>query len=320
MQYGDLVSIIVPVYNRAHMLARSVGCLTSQSYKNIEIIIVDDGSADDIEGTVGALDDSRINLIRREKNGGASAARNTGIEAAKGDLIAFHDSDDVCLFDKIEQQVRAFVDLPEDYVILHSCALRYAEVDEVHFDRMRLSIQPPPTAAQLSGELYMQTLIRNTIHLTTALLRRSAVLMIGGFDERLRNNEDWDFMLRLTQQGKVNFLPIPSYLIAMPMTHDRAGQHISRSLKFSAQSYVLITGKLRRSGESATSLAPHYYRVATFLLKLGRFGFARRYLWAVITARRHLLRCMLLLVLSYMPGPYSMLDTYVKRRRRVNKV
>ena len=116
MKYGDLISVVIPVYNRAHEIARSVGSICRQSYQNLEILVVDDCSADDIEGAVAALKDRRIRLIKRNKNGGAAAARNTGLAAATGDLVAFMDSDDISVFDRFEQEMKLLCSLPEDHI------------------------------------------------------------------------------------------------------------------------------------------------------------------------------------------------------------
>ena len=103
-RYGDLVSVVIPTYNRTESLRRAAASVLAQTYANLELIIVDDAS--DVPGAQAvaeALDDPRVRFVRREVNGGAGAARNTGVEAAKGDLIAFHDSDDEWLLDKLER-------------------------------------------------------------------------------------------------------------------------------------------------------------------------------------------------------------------------
>lgn len=101
---NDLVSIIIPVYNRTKELQRAVYSVLNQTYQQFEIIIVDDGSHENIKLVVDRIfsDHSKIRYLRHEKNFGAQAARNTGIKAAKGEWIAFLDSDDEYLPDSIE--------------------------------------------------------------------------------------------------------------------------------------------------------------------------------------------------------------------------
>ena len=313
MKYGDLVSIIVPVYNRAHLISRSVGCLVTQSYYNLDIILVDDCSSDDIEGAVAELGDSRIRLIRRKRNGGSSAARNTGIAAAKGNLIAFHDSDDLCVFDKIERQMRALEKLPEDYIGIYTAVLFYPKVNLDTYSEMKPRIRPLANSSPLSGDMYKATVGGNVMNLPTMLLKKKALVAAGELDERLRNNVDWDLTLRLTKQGKFHFLPEPSYLVASPISRADISQSIARSLKYSAKSFVFITGKLRRSGERSPALARHYYNASTIFLQLGRPGFSRRYLRAALSIGPFHLRYLVLYFVSHVPSLYPPLR-WLKRR------
>ena len=91
----NLVSVIIPTYNRAHLIKRSAMSVLNQTYSNLELIIVDDGSTDNTEEVVKSIDDNRVIYIK-QPNQGACAARNNGIDHAKGEFIAFQDSDDVC--------------------------------------------------------------------------------------------------------------------------------------------------------------------------------------------------------------------------------
>ena len=91
---APLVSIIVPVYNRKDLLPRTLASVINQTYKNLEIIVVDDGSSDDIKSVVDSFNDARIKYVRHTENKGLPSARNTGLKTASGDFIAFLDSDD----------------------------------------------------------------------------------------------------------------------------------------------------------------------------------------------------------------------------------
>ena len=102
------VSVIIPTYNRAHLVGRAIRSVLNQTYQDFEIIVVDDGSTDNTEEVVKSFNDPRIRYIRHEENKGAAAARNTGIKAAKGKFIAFQDSDDEWLPKKLEKQMEAF--------------------------------------------------------------------------------------------------------------------------------------------------------------------------------------------------------------------
>ena len=106
MNDTDLISVIIPTYNRAHLIKRSIDSVLNQTYKNLELIIVDDGSTDNTKEIIDSIKDERIVYVKQE-NQGASAARNKGIDLAKGKYIAFQDSDDVWHSDKLEKQINA---------------------------------------------------------------------------------------------------------------------------------------------------------------------------------------------------------------------
>lgn len=112
----DLVSVIIPTYNRAGLIARSAKSVLNQTYKNLELIIVDDGSTDDTEDIVQTLNDERVIYIK-QTNQGACAARNNGIDHAKGEFIAFQDSDDVWHVDKLEKQIKCLKETGADLVV-----------------------------------------------------------------------------------------------------------------------------------------------------------------------------------------------------------
>ena len=99
------VSIILPTYNRAHTLRKAVDSILNQTYKDFELIVVDDGSTDDTYNLIKSINDYRIVYVKHEKNKGAAAARNTGIKLAKGKYIAFQDSDDEWYSHKLEKQM-----------------------------------------------------------------------------------------------------------------------------------------------------------------------------------------------------------------------
>ncbi|NVO27997.1 glycosyltransferase family 2 protein [Donghicola sp. C2-DW-16] len=302
MQYGDFISVIIPVYNRAATLSRSVGSICRQTYPNLEILVVDDCSTDDIEGAVAALNDPRVRLVRRERNGGAAAARNTGVQSASHELLAFMDSDDVSLHDRFEQEMRLFCSLPDDYIGVYAAAIAHTDTTEQMRSMAAARVLPPPHRRILSGDLFPETLRGNFIDMPTMLLKKSAVLAAGPFDERLRNNVDWDFTLRLTRQGKFGFIPQPLYVFSYVPRASHGNDHISHNPRYSVLSYSYITGKLRRAGHKGPEMAGHYAAAGSYLMRIGRPALARRYFEAArcITPRNP--RLWAHLMLSRMPG------------------
>ena len=307
MEYGALVSVVMPVFNRAHLVPRVVGSILAQTYRNLDVVIVDDCSTDDIAGAIAALNDPRVRLIRRAQNGGAAAARNTGVAAAQADWIAFHDSDDYCTSDRIELSVRKLMDLPQDYIGVYGMALFYKEGSEANYGLKETFFLPSPSEPQLSGDLSARTQQGNMMNLPTFLVRKQALQSAGLFDEKLRQNEDWDLCLRLTRQGKFGF--IPEFLILSPNPIDPliAAVKVSRSTLHGARSFVRITGKLRRQGAKGQCLAPHYTSAARFLMRVDRPKSARRFLRASMVLQAWQLRIWAHYLLSFAPGLHAKL-------------
>ena len=110
MEKSALISVVIPTYNRKTLLMRAVDSVLKQTYSNLEVWIIDDGSTDGTEKAVEAYQDKRVHYARMTKNSGPSAARNEGIRRANGEIIAFLDSDDIWHSNKLEKQVKKIND------------------------------------------------------------------------------------------------------------------------------------------------------------------------------------------------------------------
>ena len=111
-----LISVIIPSYNRAHVIEKSARSVLAQTFADFELLIIDDGSSDNTRQVVEGLQDDRVRYVYQE-NAGACAARNHGIALAQGEYIAFHDSDDLWYPDKLEKQLHCIVETGSDIVI-----------------------------------------------------------------------------------------------------------------------------------------------------------------------------------------------------------
>jgi glycosyltransferase involved in cell wall biosynthesis len=198
---APLVSVILPVLNRAQLLASSAGSVLTQDYRNLELIIVDDGSEEDLEAAARALSDSRVRYLRRPINGGPAAARNTGIEAANGELIAFQDSDDQWLPGKLSHQVQALLAAGSNAVLAYTDVERSAEGRRIVYpgERLRRKSGDLRTEAVHCGILFAYT--------QSWLVRRSALLQAGPFDPSFRRWEDWELCIRLSRCGDIVHVP-----------------------------------------------------------------------------------------------------------------
>lgn len=204
---NPLVSVIIPTYNRAATLRRTVDSALAQAYQPIEVIVVDDGSSD---STTEVLD-SYGNMIRaiRQENGGPSAARNTGARAAKGEWLAFLDSDDVWLPDKIARQVRIVTSASRPVC----CCMCNAAILDDRGDTGMTTFGASGVRGQL-GEGYWPDpapliATRFILFNQVALIRRDSFVRLGGFDPELRLLEDHEFAFRLSLEGPWAFVADP---------------------------------------------------------------------------------------------------------------
>jgi glycosyltransferase involved in cell wall biosynthesis len=196
----DLVSVIVPSYNMAGFLADAATSVLRQTWKSLELIIVDDGSSDGTGAMADrlALGDARVSVIHKT-NGGLSSARNAGIQAARGEFVCFLDADDMLLPDKLEKQL-AFLRL------FTRCDLVYSDhyVGDDKLTPMFLACKRPPRMPMHELLTY-----RNWFAPFSPLVRSSVLEKVGGFDESLQSSEDWDFWIRASRCTAFSYLPGP---------------------------------------------------------------------------------------------------------------
>ena len=197
MLAAPVVSIIVPSYNRGYCIAQCLRSALDQTFTDFEIIVVDDASSDDTRAQVASISDSRIHYLAHDSNRGGAVARNTGIRAAQGEFVAFLDSDDHWLPDKLEKQIAALRRLgPESglsYTWL-SC------VDDAGTETLRVN-------PEIEGECFDEMLVTNFIGtFSNIVVRKSLLVEVGALDESFRSCQDWDLFIRLTRHASVHCL------------------------------------------------------------------------------------------------------------------
>lgn len=187
-----MITVVIATYNRAHLLSRAIRSVLNQTHENLELIVVDDCSADGTREAVQSLTDARVRYVRHERNRGLPAGRNTGIHAASGEYVAFLDDDDEWRADKLEKQLAAIGD---GEAIL--CAALVHNGEHTTIKRHR---KPVVTAADLRpGNAFDPS----------GLLARTVVLQELLFDESLRAGEDWDAFIRLAGRRPIRYVSEP---------------------------------------------------------------------------------------------------------------
>lgn len=184
-----MVSVIIPTYNREASIRRSIESVLNQTYTDLELIVVDDGSVDGTAAVVKAIDDPRLSYVY-QPNGGACSARNRGIELAKGDYIAFQDSDDVWKPDKLRKQMEYLTE--NDYDLI-GCG----------FVRTNTTVSAPTSAYAFT---IRNVLTGNRVSTQTMLMKREVASSVR-FDTSCKRLQDWDFLIRVTIGGfRIGFL------------------------------------------------------------------------------------------------------------------
>lgn len=206
-----LVSVVIPTYNRAHLLSRAIYSALAQDCPELEVIVVDDGSTDETPRLITQFE--TVRAIRFERNRGGAAARNAGIKAARGEFVAFLDSDDEWLPAKTRRQVD---------VILGSPAIGAVYC--------RYFVQDDATGQRIEGfsELYTGS-IRPVLFrgrcprsVSLFLVRRAALEQVGGFDESLAGFQDADLWIRLSD--KWEFGAVDEALVVI---HEHSGTRVT---------------------------------------------------------------------------------------------
>lgn len=247
------ISVVIPAYNRSQCIARAVESVLAQSLAPSEILIVDDGSSDDLAGALAPFGE-RVRLIVHKTNMGAAAARNTGVQAAAGDLIAFLDSDDVWKPEKLRMQI-AFM----QRLGLEACCTGF-EVVTPGADGARIAWRPYPETMDLSHFVWGCY----TSPGSTLVIRRDVLSEGGAYDTRFARYEDWDLMLRLAQACPkgIGFLnePLATVYVGSSVASDR--WHSSLDLLLAEYDQVLQNQDRRLSRKLRSGVA--FNRAAVF--------------------------------------------------------
>ena len=201
MNTNKLVSIIIATYNAGHYLPQAVQSAINQTYANIEIHIVDDGSTDNsCEAMKIFLHDKRVNY-HYQNNSGQAKAKNRGIRESRGDFIAFIDADDVWLPDKLEKQLPCFEKSSDIGVV-------YTKLAIIDNDGKELFV---PQINHASGKITENLLIENVVTGMTSVVRKECFEKVGLFDENLPMAIDYDLWLRISLKYDFYYLDDVTY-------------------------------------------------------------------------------------------------------------
>lgn len=251
-----MVSVIIPTFNRADTIQRAIHSVLAQTFQDFEIIVVDDGSSDDMSFLVDRFKNQNIRLIKHEVNSGPSAARNTGINASTGQFIAFLDSDDEWMPGKLTRQIALLNHSQDD------CGASCTGFTLAYQGMGYSCAKYLPTEEYWTGYLLI-----NGCDLgpgSTLLLRRQIFEETGMFDENLSRYEDWDWLLRYVSHYQLAIAPEPNAIVHL--SPPAKSVHLESSIPYF----------LNRWQDELLKLGPNKYRRlrSTLLLELSKSQFS----------------------------------------------
>jgi glycosyltransferase involved in cell wall biosynthesis len=209
----DLVSVIIPTYNRWPMLREAIDSVLTQSYRGFEVVVVDDGSEDGTAEKLPAQYGAAVRVVAQARRG-VAAARNLGVKCARGGYLAFLDSDDLWRPRKLEVQITCMQREPD---------WRICQTEEVWI-RNGVRVNPKRRHRKPSGDIFRPSLDLCLVSPSAALMKRDLFASTGGFDESFPVCEDYDLWLRIAADH-------PVHLISDPLVIKRGGHadQLSRS-------------------------------------------------------------------------------------------
>ena len=294
---NPLVSVILPTWNRAHLLPRAINSVLSQTYQNLELIIVDDVSTDNTAETVAQITDKRIkytklNYKKTDTSYGATKARNVGLDTARGELIAFQDSDDQWLPEKLQKQVTTLTKAPAKTGVVFTTLRRKENGVE--------NLIPPHNFKLPPDNQYTSVLRKtNTVSLVTAIVKKECFKNVGVFDEKMPKYQEWELWIRIAKH--YGFLYIDEPLV---VSYAQKG-----SVSTNPASKIVALERLLKKHyaffeQDPHSLATHYFELGKSYCGLAGSDFrkGRQYLISATKLQPFSIKILFLLALS-LTGP-----------------
>ena len=222
------ISVIIPTYNRAKTIENSIKSVLNQTYKNFEIIVVDDGSKDNTKEIIDKIKDKRIRYFKLKNNNGASNARNIGIKISTGNFISFQDSDDIFYPYKLEIQLKNIINKGSE---LDFCKIRV--ICNSSFSYLVPNIKQEHSL--LKGNIFNELISRGNFISNQAMLIKKNFILKYLFDPQMTRLQDYDLILRMIPKVKISYTNL--VLVDLHLQNDS----ITRSSKKLVQSvYILL--------------------------------------------------------------------------------
>lgn len=290
----SLISVIIPVFNRTNLLRRALASAVAQEYRNIEILVIDDCSTIELRHVIGEFDDDRIKYHRSTVNQGPAGARNAGVRLARGEYVAFLDSDDEWKANKVGAQLKALCARSGDYRFIYCMREQWRDDTNTIVDRSTYNKE-----GYILHDLLYYPFIGSP---SSWFMERSAFLEAGGFDERIWFGEDWEFTLRFNKISKVAYLDE-----SLVKLHEHGQERLTANLDSNPRvlsSFITIYEKhkdLLKSDRKALALI--LQKISYYLRQQSDSKGARRYAWKAVLAHPTSRQPYQYLAASFRPAP-----------------
>lgn len=283
------VSVIIPTFNRASFLKRAIDSILSQSYQDFEVIVVDDASTDNTEEIVKSIKDERITYLKHERNSGRAVSRNTGVNMARGEYIAFLDSDDEAHPDRLEKQINILQRETQKTGIV------YTDMIRIYRNGSRKYIKAPDIMPA-DGNIYMKALGYKVFRIGTgtSMIRKKCFEKTGGFNKDISYYEDLEFFIRLSKD--FYFYHIREPLIDY---YDIDGESESNIDERVSSCKMILEEYFDDICENRGILSIHYRKIA-FLLLNNNINSSRQYLLKAIKANPLNILCFPALLMTFL--------------------
>ncbi|MFA6963139.1 MAG: glycosyltransferase [Patescibacteria group bacterium] len=259
---SPLVSIIIPVYNGAKNLRQTIDSVLGQTFKDFELILVDDCSTDNSVEIIKSYGD-KLRLIEHDKNAGAPAGtKNTGIKNSRGKYIAFSDHDDLWLSTKLAKQVDS-LEKNSDAVANFANGFIFDDVKKIDLAARWPEIESVPSQKSILKALIKQNFILTT---TGAVVRASVLKKLGGFDEKMKLADDYELWLRLAREGQLTFISEPLFRWRFHRTS--LSHRVDKMLIDLVYCYKKIDGTWELDPVDKTFVQS---QIGTYLIRLGNY-------------------------------------------------
>lgn len=277
------VNVVIPAYNKADLTIKAVESVLSQTYGNVEIIVVDDGSTDDTKNKLQLFGD-RIHYIYKQ-NGGACSARNVGIKQATGEYIALIDCDDIFYPEKIAKSVEC-LEKKSDCGFVYTGAY-FIDRDDNVISEYGISNRPA------SGWIASRLILNNFICNSTVVIRKECFKEVGFFDEKIFIPADWDMWLRLSEKYKAAY--IDDKLTGYRLTDSYTASNMETAIKEIVYilNKVFIRNNRISSGLKKKCLSNVYFSFGLDYAVMQDFKKARETLFRSVLNKPHSLRGLL---------------------------